>query len=201
MGRPCGGAHRTPTTEREPVITALRSMYRRAANRGEEAINPCTGIDLPAVRGGRDRIADPAEAAALLDALPEQDRPLWATAMYAGLRRGELLALRWEDVDLAAGVIEVVRSWDMVEGPIKPKSAKGRRKVPVASELRALLVEHRLRTGGQGMVFGAGSSPFRPDVIRHRANAAWQAANLRPITLHECRHRLRLADDRRRRQR
>jgi len=140
------------------------------------------------VRGGRDRIADPAEAAALLDALPEQDRPLWATAMYAGLRRGELLALRWEDVDLAAGVIEVVRSWDMVEGPIQPKSAKGRRKVPVASELRALLVEHRLRTGGQGMVFGAGSSPFRPDVIRHRANAAWQAANLRPITLHECRH-------------
>ncbi len=166
----------------------LRAMYRRAANRGEVAVNPCTGIELPAVRLNRDRIADPAEAKQLLDALQEQDRPLWATAMFAGLRRGELLALRWEDVDLAAGVIDVVRSWNMVEGPIAPKSAKGRRKVPLASGLRALLVEHRLRTGGQGMVFGTRSSPFHPDVIRHRARTAWQDAKLTPITLHECRH-------------
>ena len=38
--------------------------------------------------------------------------PLWATAVYAGLRRGELLALRWEDVDLKAGLIRVERAWD-----------------------------------------------------------------------------------------
>ena len=38
----------------------------------------------------------------LIATVPERDRPLWATAMYAGLRRGELRALRWEDVDLAA---------------------------------------------------------------------------------------------------
>jgi len=109
-------------------------------------------------------------------------------ALYAGLRRGELLALRWEDVDLAAGVIDVVRSWDLVEGPIAPKSVKGTRKVPIASVLRALLVEHRLRSGGHGMVLGAGESPFRPDDVRHRADAAWKTAKLHRITLHECRH-------------
>jgi integrase len=74
----------------------LRVIYRRALARGEVAVNPCTGLELPAVRGRRDRIASPAEAAALIEALPESDRALWATALYAGLRRGELLALRWE---------------------------------------------------------------------------------------------------------
>jgi integrase len=60
---------------------------------------------LPAVRGRRDRVAAPHEAAALLDALAPRDRLLWATATYAGLRRGELQALRWGDVDLDAAVI------------------------------------------------------------------------------------------------
>jgi integrase len=170
------------------TFTPLRSIYRRAANRGDVAVNPCDGIDLPAVRSGRDRIADPQEAAALLAALPAEDRALWAAALYAGLRRGELLALRWEDVDLPVGTINVVRSWDMVEGPVKPKSAKGSRKVPIASGLRALLVEHRLRTGGHGFVFGSDVSPFRPDEIRRRADAAWTKAKLKRITLHECRH-------------
>jgi integrase len=91
----------------EMALVPLRAIYRRAANRGEVALNPCDGLDLPAIRTGRDRIADPREAAALLAALPEIDRPLWATAMYAGLRRGEILGLRWQDVDLKANVLHV----------------------------------------------------------------------------------------------
>lgn len=172
------------------AFTPLRAMYRRAANRGEVPFNPCDGIDLPAVRGGRDRIADPQEAAALLDALPEDDRALWACALYAGLRRGELMALVWDDVDLDldAGVLRVRRSWDAVEGFIAPKSAKGTRIVPIASTLRALLIAHRLRSGGQGLVFGTGPVPFRPDAIRWRAGEAWKDAGLDRITLHECRH-------------
>jgi integrase len=67
----------------------------------------------------------PDECSKLLEALTVDDRPLWATAMYAGLRRGELMALRIEDVDLATGVIHVRRSWDAVEGEIAPKSIKG----------------------------------------------------------------------------
>ena len=47
---------------------------------------------------------------------------LWATAFYAGLRRGELRALRVRDVDFDAGTIAVERGWDDKEGPIAPKS-------------------------------------------------------------------------------
>ena len=106
------------------ALMPLRAIFRRAVARGEVGVNPTTGIELPAVRGRRDRIASPSEASALLAALPEGDRALWATAMYAGLRRGELLALRWEDVDLASGVIRVERSWDVKAGAIEPKKRR-----------------------------------------------------------------------------
>ena len=72
----------------------LRAIFRRAVARGELAVNPTSALELPAVRGRRDRIVSPEQAAQLLVALPERDRPLWATALYAGLRRGELQALR-----------------------------------------------------------------------------------------------------------
>lgn len=74
--------------------------------------------------------------------------PLWAIALYAGLRRGELWALRWEDVDFDAGVIHVRRSWDVHEGEIEPKSGAGVRRVPIATVLRTFLLEQKLRNGG-----------------------------------------------------
>jgi len=70
----------------------------------------------------------------VLDVLRESDRAIWATALYAGLRRGELRALRWEDVDLGGGLIRVERGWDDREGPIGLKSKAGRRRVPIARE-------------------------------------------------------------------
>jgi integrase len=88
----------------------------------------------------------PQQAAKLIDALPTaHDRALWGTALYAGLRRGELLALMWEDVDVKAGQIHVQRSWDIQEGhDVGPKSAVGNRKVPIASAVKARLAAHRL---------------------------------------------------------
>jgi integrase len=171
------------------TLMPLRAIFRRALARGEVAVNPTTGLELPAVEGSRDRIASPYEAAALLAAL-ERDRALWATAMYAGLRRGELLALRWEDVDLPAGVIRVERSWDAKEGVVPPKSRAARRTVPIAAALRDQLVEHKLRSGRRvGLALGTSyTQPFTPSNVRKRANATWLRAGLDPIGLHECRH-------------
>lgn len=171
------------------TLMPLRAIYRRAIARGEVEVNPTTGLELPAVRSKRDRIASPEEAAALIGALPAQDRALWATAMYAGLRRGELMALGWEHVDLAQGVIRVERSWDDKEGFVEPKSRVGRRTVPIPSVLRSYLAEHRLRSHDlSGLAFGAGGRPMGATSVRKRSAAAWKAAELEPITLHEARH-------------
>jgi integrase len=179
-----------PSTVRNSILP-LRAIYRRAHHRDEIAINPTLKLSLPAVHGRRDQVADPTHAAALIDALSEDDQALWATAFYAGLRRGELQALTWSDIDLQAGLIHVNGSWDMRAGPISPKSRAGRRRIPLTSTLRRYLVAHQLRKGrpDQGYVFAnSNGHPFDPTTTINRARKTWNDANLKPLTLHECRH-------------
>jgi integrase len=156
------------------------------------AANPTTGLALPAVRGRRDRVARPEEAAALIDALPLSQRALWATALYAGLRMGELQALDWTHIDFDTNLIHVERSWDRIAGFIEPKSRSGRRRVPITNTLRIHLQNHRQQqgTGGTGLVFpnSHGDRPFNPSTIKLHSRPHWNAAQLEPITLHECRH-------------
>jgi integrase len=142
------------------------------------------------VRGKRDRIASPHEAAHLLAALPEEDQALWATALYAGLRQGELRALDWSHVDLPNGRIQVERSLDAKGTFVDPKSRAGKRTVPIPKILRQLLLAHRLRSGrSQGLVFqNNNGQPFNPGTANNRANRAWKCAQLQPIGMHECRH-------------
>ncbi len=174
------------------ILNPIQAFYRRAVDRDEVAYNPAERIDLPTGQATRPkRIASAVEARALLDGLVERDRPLWATAFYAGLRRGELQALRWGDVDLGASLISVERSWDQYEGPIEPKSRSSRRTVPLLAILRDYLDEHKLAapSNSDALVFGrAESSPFAPMAVGKRAKKAWEAAGLEPTTLHECRH-------------
>ncbi len=179
---------RDPSTIRNALMP-LRVIFRRAAEDGDVAINPCTHLRLPAVRGRRERIASPEEAERLLAALPERDRPIWATALYAGLRRGELMALRWRDVDLANGVIRIERAYDDKQHvQIEPKSRAGRRTVPIVGALRDVLVEHKAtQDRADGLVFG-GDRPFQPSNLWRRAQRAWRCAGLEPIGLHEARH-------------
>jgi integrase len=179
-----------PSTIRN-AVAPLRVIYRRAVDRSEVAVNPTTALNLPAARGKRDRIADPVEAAKLIAAVPSDDRPLWATAFYAGLRSGELQALQWEDVDLAAGVIRVERAYDpKAREFIAPKSKAGIRKVPIPAALREQLIEWKLRCGrSAGVVFGrTAETPFDARALARRASTAWKRAKLSPIGLHECRH-------------
>src|SRR5215218_2251572 len=150
------------------TLDPLRVIFRRAIRRDVIAVDPTENLELRRPDGRRDRIARPDEAAALLNALPDEERALWATAMYAGLRRGELRALRWSDVDLAAepAVIHVRRTWDDSEGELDDtKTDAGRRVVPLIAKLRVLLAEHGLRTtrAGDDLVFGrTAADPFTP---------------------------------------
>ena len=91
----------------------------------------------------------------------------------------------------AAGVRGHVRQgWDPKEGEIDLKTRSGRRRVPIIPALRDHLIEHRLETGrSEGFVFGRDADRvFGATAVTHRADAAWEAAGLDRITLHECRH-------------
>lgn len=190
------------------IFNPLQAFYRRAVDRDELTYNPSGRIDLPGGASKRPkRIASAEEAETLLAALPEDDRPVWATAFYAGLRRGEIQALRVCDIDLEANVIAVERGWDQVEGVIEPKSLAGRRTIPLLAILRRYLEGSVERSGrsGEDLVFGRTTEEaFYASTIDYRAKRVWKQANaravaaaeregveaelLRPITLHECRH-------------
>ena len=138
------------------TLNPLQAIYRHAVKRELVAVNPTHDLELPAVNGSRDRIASAVEATSLLEALPSRDRALWATAFYAGLRRGELQALRWTDVNLGRSELRVARSWDEQTGPIAPKSQAGVRTVPILAVLRDYLDSLKITTGrdGDDLVFG-----------------------------------------------
>lgn len=190
----------SPSTIRNTLMP-LRAIYRRALVRGDVSVNPTSSLELPAVTGRRFRFADPVEATTLLEALPTRDRALWATAFYAGLRCGELQALRWSDVDLERGRLYVKSSFDNKSRVFgEPKSKAGGRRIPVVAGLRGILRAYMLETGRrEGLVFGRdGVRPFTPSNVGRRARTAWKNASaarsrhglppLEPITLHECRH-------------
>ena len=179
-----------PSSVRNAILP-LRAIYRRAVERGEVAVNPTAKVSLPASRPRRPRVPRPEQAAALIAALPAQDRALWATALYAGLRRGELQGLEWLQVDLEQRLIRVEHGWDRFAGLIEPKSRAGKRRVPISETLRTQLIAHRLQQGrgAEGFVFcRPDGRPFEPTTVLSRARKAWERARLEPIGLHECRH-------------
>lgn len=192
----------SPATIRN-TLDPVRTIYRRALVRDLVTINPTTNLEVPKVSNARERFATREESAELLTALPDAERALWSTALYGGLRRGEIRALRWAHVSLADGLIRVQRSWDDDEDDGPPKSKAAIRKVPITKPLRAALEAHRDATGrgGDDLVFGrTATEPFIPSTVRNRALAAWKVENtkrtkadpeaktLTPIGLHECRH-------------
>lgn len=188
------------------ALDPLRVIYRRALRRDLVTSDPTKGLELRRPDGRRDRIASPEEARELLAALPDEDRALWATALYAGLRRGELRGLRWSDVDLEGRMLRVERGWDDREGAQAGKSRAAHRAVPILELLAPELAAHKLRTGraGDDLVFGrTASAAFVPSTVRLRALGAWDRENARrlreaadpesvqllaPLGLHEARH-------------
>ena len=82
------------------VATAIMALYRYWLGRFDDLTDPTVGLDLPAGSAPRERIVTPDELMALLDAIDEGDRAPFALAGMAGLRHGEIKALRVRDVVL-----------------------------------------------------------------------------------------------------
>jgi len=94
----------------------------------------------------------------LKTAADEGDETLWVVALFTGMRRGELLGLKWADVDFTSPSISVRRSLSrgsdsrLVEGA--PKTAKGRRRIALAPTIVESLRKHRLHQKEQRLKLG-----------------------------------------------
>lgn len=172
------------------TINPLRALFRDVEEIAGVALpNPTTGLRLPTVNAKRteDRMPTPEQAAALIEAAPARDRAIWATAAWAGLRRGELRALRVSDIDFASSKIKVRRSWDRVEKDIDPKSDAGARDVPIFAQLRPLLEAAVKDKAPNVLIFGTSTGgPFDPSDLTRRADKTWKEIDR--YTLHELRH-------------
>lgn len=122
-------------------------------------------------------------------------RVLIITAAFSGLRAGELLALRWRDVDFTARRIRVVRSYSAGLGIVTPKSGKAR-SVPLANVLAVALDGLARRdhfTGQDALVFTITGKLIDPSTIRARYIRARNAAiaqdgELPSLRFHDLRH-------------
>ena len=200
-GRRSPGAHRA--TERQGTLWLEGAQRARpVAESLPPQPPPCPGrsktdgLDLPAGGGHRDRAATPEEATELLEALPEEQRPLWATAFYGGLRRGELRALRWRNVHGLFSTepvrIRVEASWDDFAGEDRAQVPEGNPLGPGAGVLRPYLeaqatrrisVEAIAGDGGDDLVFSrTADSGFTTSHVRRSALKAWAAENERRVT-------------------
>jgi integrase len=183
------------------VIGTLSALFNfaRAPRRRWANANPCEGLELPAVPEQTEiRFLTLDEVDALVaNARPGTfcaiDRALYLTAAMTGLRKGELIALRWRDVDWAAGRIRVRQNY--VRGEFgTPKSKRSTRSVPMADEVGGELERlfQRSRWQGDGdLVFAhpASGEPLPKANVTRRMRAALRAAGLdESHRFHDLRH-------------
>ena len=173
-------------------------MFAFAVRRGWCARNPVALVEKPRGRRNLDiRFLDVQELEALLAATPTDERGttervLYLTAAMTGLRRGELLALRWQDIDWTAGVVRVRRNYTRGQFGT-PKSRRSSRAVPLAQRVRDELQLHYERSRFQAPADLVFCHPqlgvvLDPAKLRRRFQAAARRAGLRPVRFHDLRH-------------
>lgn len=133
-------------------IVFCHAVFAHAVKRGWTQSNPVTSVDRPRAIGANPdiRYLDTDEVEALIravddDTLGATDRALYLTAAMTGLRQGELIALRWQDVDWPAALVRVRRSYTRGEWGT-PKSRRSSRAVPMADRVAGELERHFQRS-------------------------------------------------------
>jgi integrase len=181
------------------AVTLLYQVFEFGKRKGWCEANPCERVDRPQVEQNADiRFLEMEEVEALLAAVPADDhlgptdRALYLTATMTGLRQGELLALRWRDIDWPAGRVRVRQNY--VRGHWgTPKSRRGSRSVPLADRVAGELERHFQRSGFQAdddLVF---PHPHTGQVLDHsvlsrRFKKALRKAKVREVRFNDMRH-------------
>jgi integrase len=183
------GSNRT----RQKYLVCLGSIFKRAMKVHGLPRNPADVVERPRVRrAAKIDVLRPEEVLALVRAAEsEQDAAIFHTAAFAGLRMGELLALRWRDVDFTRRTIHVRENW--TQGETTTPKGGTERAVPMAEEVAQRLARLGQRdhfTTDDDLVFG---TPRGQHVgyksLKERYRAALRDADLREdFRFHSLRH-------------
>lgn len=169
------------------ALALVRAMFNRAPDIGWEGDNPTQGVTRFPEKS-RDRFLQPAEVArffAAIDAEPEAShRDFFKVALLTGARRGNVLSMRWQDIDLQRAVwrIPMTKAGDPLTLPLSPPA------VEILRERRADV--------GQSQIFVFPAIGKRPSVTGHldAPKGAWArivaAAGLKGLRMHDLRRSL-----------
>jgi integrase len=183
----------------QKILVLLHGILKRAKRKGWIASNPAEDAERVNVRRtGEFNVLTPEEVHAVARAEPSELRAaVYVTAAFAGLRMGELRALRWVDVDFAKRLVHVRRNFT-ADAYGAPKSQRVR-SVPMSDPVARVLDALSRREEGTApddLVLSPGYNvPFDDDTVRKRFYVALEAAGLGrlrtkddPIVFHDLRH-------------
>ena len=202
-GGPTRPAGLSPRTVRH-VHTMLHKAFADAVRWGRIARNPADRSEPPRPKTPEMKVWDIGHLRAFLSHVAD-DRlhAIWLLMVTTGMRRGEVLGLRWSDVDLEGARLSVVQTVVMVDRKIivsEPKTARRRRSIALDAatvaalrQLRRRQAEERLRYGelwkNAGLVtVHKDGSPISPRLLSSWFTQHARAANLPRIRLHDVRH-------------
>lgn len=183
------------------IHATLSSALTAAVEDGLLPVNPAQRVHLPRADRYRPVVWSAEQAGRFLAATSRDDLAgLWRLALLLGLRRGELLGLRWADVDASAGALtvhatRVAVGAQVVEGP--PKSARGHRVLPLDAATLGVLSQHRYAQIDQLQntwslarhVFAdEHGKPLQPGWVSRRFADLVEQTGLPPIRFHDLRH-------------
>lgn len=189
----------------------INGALKQAVREGLMVRNPAEAVKLPRLRYGEMRPLTSQEVRRLLEAARgHRLYPALLLELATGLRRGELFALRWRDVDLEQGLVHVRRILHRVQtpnGPARtalvfeePKTEKSKRTVPVPGNVVAELRAHRARREeearhsgevfkDENLVFTTSTGkPVDPDNLNRWYKELLRKAGLPPVRFHDLRH-------------
>ena len=155
------------------IHDVLSAVLRTAVKWGHLQENPARGVDLPTLRCVRPKWAlTTAQAAALVTALPPLARTLVGLAILSGLRRGELFALRWKDIDERARSLTVREA--IYDGTFStPKTEAGSRQIPLSENAHQVMVEWKAQAkkiDPEALVFATQlGTPISPNNVLRRS--------------------------------
>jgi integrase len=186
------------------IHAVLRRALVTAERWGMITRNVAKLVDPPRVRRREITPLTPEQAKVLIGtSAADRHRALWITALGTGLRQGELLALRWEEVDLESGRLRVRHSLANVDGALtlqEPKTDRGRRSLVLPEVVTVALRAHRTRQKTDRLVAGSRwtdsghvfatmlGKPHHAATITRCFQDALDRAGLARVRFHDLRH-------------